>query len=266
MQFQKFKLLFTALPTAAALIFTGCSDVSVENSSTTETSVATAATETTAITEAVTTTVTDNPDDLLKTIGTMSETTTAIHLSNQTDMAITKVAICKAEDADFSDNLMENSDLFAAEEERILYYEFAKDSEANADATYTIQLTFEDETTVLLHQFPFNDISAGEIRMEDSVAYLVYTSSVTKKEVNTKEAEQAILQSEKAEDTPEESYEQDDFQQWNNDNDYEEPVESVADAPAIDLTPDESDADTGANDIGGADPNDGCLGDEGLFY
>lgn len=44
MQFQKFKLLFTALPTAAALIFTGCSDVSVENSSTTETSVATAET------------------------------------------------------------------------------------------------------------------------------------------------------------------------------------------------------------------------------
>ena len=177
--------------------------------------------------------------------------------------------------------MMKDSDVFAADEERVLYYDATEAIAANAaeetdsdkvlTPEYTIQLTFSDDTTAELHQFPFDDVEAAEIHWEDEIAYLVYTSVSSQTEVNTKEAEQMQVQTsaetEPAAQDAEEVAVEDGYQEQQ--PVYVEPEESYdetpAAAPAENTPAEETPANNNdaANDT--ADPNNGCLGDEGLF-
>jgi colicin import membrane protein len=125
----------------------------------------------------------------LKIIGESVEGAYKVYLTNMTGKAIKGIAVRKETDLEFPDSLMEEEDLFEAREERILYYRDELQDGQIADAEYEIMLTFEDDTTAVLHKFPFKDMEEGKICLDDEIAYLTYTSIVTKAPVNTKASE-----------------------------------------------------------------------------
>ena len=263
---------------AAGVFLTGCSQEksSSSESATEETTAATVATATTEETEPATEAPTE-PE--LKTIGEKAEGEHVynVTLKNATGKEISGVAIKDSSQSEFPENMMKDSDVFAADEERVLYYDATEAIAANAaeetdsdkilTPEYTIQLTFSDGTTAELHQFPFDDVEAAEIHWEDEIAYLVYTSVSSQTEVNTKEAEQMQVQTsvetEPAAQDAEEVAAEDGYQEQQ--PVYVEPEESPDETPAaapVENTPAEE---IPANNNDTADPNNGCLGDEGLF-
>lgn len=241
---------------ASAMMLTACgNDAAETETSATETATVTTA-ETTAETTAVTTESTtvsasEEQEETLKTIGKEAEGEGifAINVINSTDKAITGFAVKEDSQDEFSDNMLTEDDAFIKDEERILY--FAAD---DAEASYTVLLTFEDDKTAELHNFPFDDMESCEIKLEDSMAYLVYTSLESKEEVNTKEDETAIEIKNSSEQT-----------QANEEQEvvYDTPsYEETPQQPATEAQPpaEEEPADTPD------DPDSGCIGDEGLFY
>ena len=55
-----------------------------------------------------------------------------------------------------------------------------------------IQLTFEDQTSLILTAFPFGDVEEAQICLEDEVAFVQYESLSSEELVSTKEAELRI--------------------------------------------------------------------------
>lgn len=151
-----------------------------------------------------------DPDALLKTIGVKKEGENVyqIKLKNETGKDITGFSIRELSQEETSENLLEEDDVFADGEERILYYDAteaikAAQSEAPADETapaldpaYDITLTFKDadeeDAVLVLHAFPFDDMESGSIQLEDNVAFVSYHSTVTDQDISTKEAERKI--------------------------------------------------------------------------
>lgn len=148
----------------------------------------------------------------LKTIGAKEkeEGAFSVKLKNATGKDIKEIKIKVSGHSEFADteNLLEKDAVFAAEEERILNYlpkvkeeteEKKEDSkEKEEPLVFDIQLTFADDTTAVVHTFPFGDIEEGEICMDGELAYLVFESVNLKKEVNTLETETTIAEMIKA--------------------------------------------------------------------
>ena len=137
----------------------------------------------------------------VKAIGTEEEGAYAITVKNSTGKAITGVAVKDADAEEFGENLLAADDVFAADEERTLYFKAAEgepeegaEDDKLVNTAYDIQLTFEDEATAVLHEFPFDDMEACEFCQEDDVTFITYTRSSVDEEVNTKEAEQALAE------------------------------------------------------------------------
>lgn len=278
---QKTILAWAALG-AAGLLLTGCS-----NTAESETSAETTAVETTAVTTAVaetTAVTTTNLEESLKTIGikTEDEVAFAVHLTNATDKSIIGVSVKESSQDSFPENMLSDSDAFVSEEERILYYDPSDAIEENENTgdvdesaltpEYTVQLTFEDGTTAELHQFPFTDMESGQVKLEDSVVFLVYTSLESKTEVNTKEAELMLAQEAAAE---EEAAQQAAVAEEEAAQQAAAEKEAAQQAAAEEEAAQQAAAEEDANTYEAApaetpqennDPNDGCLGDEGLFY
>lgn len=287
---MKQKWMICALTGLAVLgmMMTGCAQEETESSSEAATEPATTVASTEVETEAATTTVasTEAPEETLKTIGEKAEGENAygVQLKNMTGQEITGVSVKDSSMEEFPDNFLEESDVFAKEEERILYYDATdaiaasessgSDSDPILTPEYTIQLTFSDGTTAELHQFPFEDLEIGEIYYEDEVAYLVYTSVSSNTEVNTKEAE--MMQQETATEAGEESDTEDSSAQEEESESVEESVvyeetpvyeeeesseESVYEAPVEDSY----EAPVQQEESSDASVDNGCIGDEGLF-
>ena len=108
----------------------------------------------------------------------------------------------------------------------------------------------------------------AEIKLEDDLAYLVYTSVSSKTEVNTKEAEQMLAatasEAEVQVDTADVDTEDDSYQQEQQ-TVYAEESETPAETPSYDAPAEEPPAADNNSDNNASDPNSGCLGDEGLF-
>lgn len=233
---------------ASAMMLTACgNDAAETETSATETAVVTTAETTAVTTEETTAAATEEQEETLKTIGKEAEGegVFAVNVLNSTGKAITGFAVKEDSQEEFSDNMLTEDDAFTKDEERILYF-----TADDADASYTVLLTFEDDETAELHNFPFDDMESCEIKLEESVAYLVYTSLESKEEVNTKEDETAIKNS--SEQVTEEQEEVNDTPSY----------EETPQQPATEAQPpaQEEPADTPA------DPDSGCIGDEGLFY
>lgn len=139
----------------------------------------------------------------LKSIGEKAEgeTVYAVKLTNQTGKDITGLAIKEAAEEAFPENMLTEGDVFAQDEERILYYDSAAAVEANEAANeveenqklmkpvYTVQITFADESVEELHSFPFGDVEAAALCQGEEVLYITYTSVAEGTEINTEEAE-----------------------------------------------------------------------------
>lgn len=148
----------------------------------------------------------------LKTIGKEDKEAFKVEIKNATGKTIKGIAIKQTDEESYPENMLEDGDVFTDQESRNLYYKAPEDTtketeentedmaaesekaqEKELEQGYDIQLTFEDDSTAELHAFPFEDIEKGEICYEDDVAYLTYTSVASKEELNTKEAELAVV-------------------------------------------------------------------------
>ena len=162
-------------------------------------------------------------EEELKTIGTKEEGCYEILVTNETGRDISEIRIRlvdETQETEFSDNMLEEDDIFVPDEARMFYFkpeedeeelpEFTEEDFAAADAAdgteedqadenmlipdYDLQITFGDDyTTVEVNSFPFEDADTVAIKAEDGVGFVVYTSLATEEEVNTKEYALAVL-------------------------------------------------------------------------
>lgn len=153
---------------------------------------------------------TEASEDKALNIGEDKEGAFRVMLTNHTGKDIKEVKISEDVKFDEKENLLQKEDVFAADEERMLCYlpevneekeEEKKDAEKEAEApVYNIQFTFADDTTAIVHTFPFGDIEAGELCLEEEVVYLVFEAVSLKEEINTLEAEKTIAATVKAQE------------------------------------------------------------------
>lgn len=144
----------------------------------------------------------------MKTIGEeiQGENVYKVILTNSTGKSIKGFAIKTGTMDDFGENMLGEDDEFSNKEKRTLYYdattaieeneEAQKDAEMQTSPDYTIQLTFDDDSTIELHSFPFSDVEKASIEFnnEESIAYIEYTSIEQDTKVSTEEAEIRIKQ------------------------------------------------------------------------
>ncbi len=216
-------------------------------------------------------TVEETEAETFKTIG--EEFTTeegfSVKLKNNTGLEIVGVSVKLSEDTEFPANMLAEEDVFAVEEERMLYVANTVEDEAeetiDADEKlltqgYDIQLTFADESVKVLHGFPFEDIAEGEICLEDEVAFVKYVSVSTNENVSTKEAELAVKEQEEAAAAVEEYtyYEEDDY--W-----YEDDYSSDDSWYEDDYTDNSGTTDVVEPEAPAQD-SENCLGDDALTW
>lgn len=148
-----------------------------------------------------------------KTIGTPDEKGFQFLITNGTgkDIQDIRVIITGRDTFEDVENLLEEGDVFEKEEQRQFCYtppedEETEEADSQADdglpTMYDVQLVFEDETTAVLHTFPFGDIEEGEIGLEEGIAYMMFESLFLKQEINSLGTEKDILEKEKAAQAP----------------------------------------------------------------
>lgn len=197
-----------------------------------------------------------------KIIGEKEEDAFHVQLKNASGKDIKALKIKVSGKTEYKDleSLLEQDDVFAADEERVLYFlpheeEKTDDTKEAKLPVYDVQLTFADDTIAEIHTFPFGDIEAGEIHMEGELAYLIFDSVSLKESVNTLETETKIAETIKA---AEEAAQQRASQQ-SYDYDYEENYDY-----SYDYEDDYNYDYEGGDDSGDSGEGDGCL-DNGLL-
>ena len=189
---RKIKMV-AGLTVLACALLTGCGKK--EEVTTTEATTEATTTEA-ATTEATTEATPEDAEEELPAIGEESADAIKVKLTNKTGKEITSVAIRTSADEEFGDNLLADEDTVADKEKRYLYYAPEKDAAETEDAAVDIQITFADDTSVVLHDVDLEDIKDGELAAEDDICYLSYKSVKTGKTVDTKDAELAVKQAE----------------------------------------------------------------------
>ena len=124
-------------------------------------------------------------------IGTQEEGGFEVKARNMTGENITGVAVRKQGDEEFGGNLMGENDLYIFEQTRLLCFK-----PEEGENKYDIQLTFQDDTKHVLHDFPFGRVNECEIYYEDDVVFLTYEDDITGAPVSTKLAEIAAADAE----------------------------------------------------------------------
>ncbi len=130
----------------------------------------------------------------LKAVGTESTDGYMVKLKNVTGQDVTGVAIKDMDAKTFPENMLADGDVFAADEERNLFWSAEAASQVSDEETdpdekvvipgWDVSITLADGNSFVLHAFPFEEMKEGELHVEDGVAFVTYTC-----DVNTKEAE-----------------------------------------------------------------------------
>lgn len=140
----------------------------------------------------------------LKAVGTESTDGYMVKLKNVTGQDVTGVAIKDMDAKTFPENMLADGDVFAADEERNLFWRpdtnlQALEEEMDPDEKvvipgWDVSITLADGNSFVLHAFPFEEMKEGELHVEDGVAFVTYTCNV-----NTKEAEIMVKKQEEEE-------------------------------------------------------------------
>jgi len=136
-------------------------------------------------------------------IGTKAKGKYVYHFiaTNNTGKNITGIAIKDLSQNQYSENMLKANDVFKNKEKRDFYYNAEaaiKTASGNSDKElnpgYVIQLTFDDQSNVELHDVPFDDMSnmKFEFDTESNLYYVSYKSKGTKKELNTLDEEKQV--------------------------------------------------------------------------
>lgn len=117
-------------------------------------------------------------------IGERDESKTKITLYNESGYALNEFYI-RVPDEGWTDDLLD--DVYEVGEKRYLFY----DAEGEG---YDLWINMVGDWHYTLHDFPFGDIEAGELRYDydNDVMYVTYTSVSAQEEVSTLESEAAI--------------------------------------------------------------------------
>lgn len=238
----------------SALVLTGCGSVTqsanIPEATTSVTTTAEPTTEATTVAEEY------------KLIGKKAEGSDVLvaDLENKTDKEIVSFTVKAETEEEYPENMLEEKDSFAKDEKRTLYYVPKKvsditygESDKIATLQYSVKIEFADKTEAVLHNFPFDDIDKlAEIRFEDGIAFIKYTSKSTKEKVDTKKAEEmaAILP-----ESTEAIHELDPDANNNIDASY---VEETTYAPAQQQAPATQTPDTGCGSGFATNPDTGC--------
>ncbi|MGI6055852.1 MAG: hypothetical protein ACOYBD_02525 [Bilifractor sp.] len=207
-----------AVMTGSALLLGGCgkaaSSESVALSSVTETPAATEAVASASVSALSASSVEKEAE---KIIGTKAEGTNIVRmeLTNETGKAVTGFAVKYTGQESYGDNMIPSGETYEAGETRTLYYDESEalksvnaqtesDSAPVVNPDYSIQLTFDDQTTLELHSVPLNDIKSASILLntENSFLFLKYVSSSTGETISTEDSEKAVLEASQATPTP----------------------------------------------------------------
>lgn len=149
----------------------------------------------------------ETEEEVLKNIGTEAEGENIykVVLENKTGKDIVGFSIKDSSMTEYPASMLETGDVFADGEKRNLFYDSAsavEAAEAQAAASgedtkalepqMDIQLTFDDQTSLVLSAFPFGDVEEAQICLEDEVAFIEYESLASKETMSTKEAELTV--------------------------------------------------------------------------
>ena len=205
-------------------------------------------------------TPTPKPTPEMKTIGakTDSETAVALEVKNFTGEAITSWKVRYTGENAFSENLLEEDDIYMQNGTRLLILDpKTKDSNRLCD----IELTFED-VTATIHNFPLDDADYVELRKEDNVVYLIYESLTSKKEISTLEDEQAIAAAQEAAEAAQAVAKAKSPGSGSSSGGSSSYSGSSGSSGSSGYSEPSGGGDSGSS--GGGD--DGCIGDDGLLY
>ena len=149
----------------------------------------------------------EQKEEVLKNIGTEAEGENVykVVLENKTGKNIVGFSIKDSSMTEYPASMLESEDVFEDGEKRNLYYDStsaieAAESQAQAsgeeakalEPQMDVQLTFDDQSSIVLTAFPFGDVEEAQICLEDEVAFIQYESISSKESVSTKEAELTI--------------------------------------------------------------------------
>ena len=205
-------------------------------------------------------TPTPKPTPEMKTIGakTDSETAVSLEVKNYTGEAITSWKVRYTGENAFSENLLEEDDIYMQNGSRMLYLD-PKTEDANR--LCDIELTFED-VTATIHNFPLDDADYVELRKEDNVVYLIYESLTSKKEISTLEDEQAIAAAQEAAEAAQAAAKAKSSGSGSSSGGSSSYSGSSGSSGSSGYSEPSGGGDSGSS--GGGD--DGCIGDDGLLY
>lgn len=146
-------------------------------------------------------------DDYLLTIGKKAKGkyVLRIRVKNQTGRRIKKITIVPAginPEKNKQKSLLSEGDIFTNNENRILYYNVAKNKfDGRIADSFHIRLVFEDDTGWTLTDIPLQDVKEAVFCSEEDICYIEYVSKESGELVSTKEYELAMLkQQQKKED------------------------------------------------------------------
>lgn len=136
--------------------------------------------------------------ETLKSIGMKTKTSNKMQLENKTNKDIVSFSVLYADKEAEAPNLINDSDVFKANEKRNLFFETYKDAtdEENGKKItkeYIFRITYSDGVISDLHNIPVDDANKITIKFSEQVSYIAYKSLKTNQDVVTLEAEKAIV-------------------------------------------------------------------------
>ena len=121
-----------------------------------------------------------------------------LEAKNESGKNITSFTIYDSGTNTTTENLLKANDAYKNNEKRELYYDAAqaiKKASANSDKElnpdYAINITFDDQSTAVLHNIPFDDMKDMQIKYDqkNTLYYITYKSKNNKETQSTDQAE-----------------------------------------------------------------------------
>ncbi len=124
-----------------------------------------------------------------------------LEAKNESGKNITSLTIYDSGTNTTTENLLKANDAYKNNEKRELYYDAAqaiKKASANSDKElnpdYAINITFDDQSTAVLHNIPFDDMKDMQIKYDqkNTLYYITYNSKNNKETQSTDQAEVSL--------------------------------------------------------------------------
>lgn len=270
---NKYKLskrtLLLIVLSSIAVCASGCGgesdDSTAENTSADSTKAA--ASET--VSESISADTAEAKTETLRELG--SGASPAVLLTNNTGEEIKALSVMQGED-EFGENLLGDT-AFGTGEIVYLYFDEAEDTSqegSESEIPCAVKIVLSDDTEYVLHKFPVGDTESAVIEISDDTAYIIYTSLESGDEIITKDAEQKFASQESS--TQETSQKSEETYVYYEETQIEYETVIVYEEKTQQAQEENIPAQTAAGEnapeqieAAAADPNEGCLGDEGLF-